>query len=195
MLVSALPPTKSSRVACRICVTSLAYISCELVAFFDYSTPVASQSGIAQQLVQDYVDDMKSGAVLTLGFVKTSQGSWIETPKHRTIASSTRHVYILQKTVFHMPSVTAVRLARAVRNLTSRAEFTKCTDFVVDLSGHAEHQLHSQRPLKSVDRRIAEYGMAKHQSHPTSEHSRSGGVGCSRKVVSSVCRRAHQQNM
>ena len=103
---------------------SLAYISCELVAFFDYSTPVASQSGIAQQLVQDYVDDMKSGAVLTLGFVKTSQGSWIETPQtqdHRVIYQACLY---LAETVFHMPSVTAVRLARAVRNLTSRAEFT-----------------------------------------------------------------------
>ena len=106
---------------------SLTFMSSDLASFFHQDDPVAlegSQSHYAQQVVQDYVDALKPGVVLTLGQVFTKLGSWVETPQTETHRHLLQACAFLAESVFKIASVAAVRLAKSVRTLTQRNEFT-----------------------------------------------------------------------
>ena len=105
---------------------SLTFMSSDLDCFFHQDDPVAiegSHSHYAQQVVQDFVDSLKPGAVLTLGQVYTSTGSWVETPQTDVHRQLLQACAFIAETVFKVPVVAAVRLARSVRTLTQRNEF------------------------------------------------------------------------
>ena len=105
---------------------SLAYLSDSLQSFFRYPDHLAApgpSSNMAQQHVQAFVASMQPGTVLTLGFVKTAGGQWVMTPqtvKHRSVYEA---AVFIAETVFQLSQVACIRLARAIRTLTSRDEF------------------------------------------------------------------------
>ncbi|CAE7041822.1 unnamed protein product, partial [Symbiodinium sp. KB8] len=105
---------------------SLAFASEELSIFFgaeDHIAPAGSHASHAQQYAQAYVDQLKSGSVLTLGHVRTATGQWVETPQtseHRAVYQAC--VYVAE-VVFQLTNIAAVRLARGARTLTLRDEF------------------------------------------------------------------------
>ena len=109
---------------------SLTFLSDDLAVFFGVDDPVAtqgSQAHHAQQFVQEHVDDLKPGTVLTLGHVQASSGEWVVTPQ---TPQSDIHRHLLQacgflaEAAFHVTTVAAVRLARAVRTLTARPGYS-----------------------------------------------------------------------
>ena len=106
---------------------SLAFVTEELAAFFgedDHIAPAGSQASFAQQHAQAFVDSLRVGSVITLGHIRTADGRWVETPQteaHRAVYHACMYI---AETVFRLTSVVAVRLARAVRSLTAREEYT-----------------------------------------------------------------------
>ena len=106
---------------------SLAFVTEELAVFFgeeDHIAPAGSQASFAQQHAQSFVDGLRVGCVITLGHIRTADGRWIETPQteaHRAVYHACMYI---AETVFRLTSVVAVRLARAVRSLTAREEYT-----------------------------------------------------------------------
>ncbi|CAE7581720.1 RE1 [Symbiodinium sp. CCMP2592] len=106
---------------------SLTYLSEELSAFFgvpDFASPVHSQAGQAQQHAQAVVDALRTGTVLSLGHIRTADGTWVETPTTPHHRATYQACMFLAETVFNLESVTAVRLAKGVRTLTHREEFS-----------------------------------------------------------------------
>ena len=105
---------------------SLTFLSEELATFFgkaDHVAPSGSQAGYAQQHVQRHVDGLRPGTVLSLGYVRTADGRWVETPQTATHRVTFQACLFIAETVFHMSNVAAVRLAHAVRSLTARDEY------------------------------------------------------------------------
>ena len=105
---------------------SLSLWSEELSVFFaaaDHIAPAGSQASNAQSIVQQFVDAMRPGVVLTLGTIKTSDGDWVETPQTQAHCVICQACIYIAETVFHLNNVAAVRLAPGVRTLISREEF------------------------------------------------------------------------
>ena len=133
---------------------SLTFLSEDLSGFFYQDDPVATagtSSHHAQQLVQDHVDSLKPGTVLTLDQVCASTGLWVETPQtdtHRQLLQACAYV---AETVFKIPTVAAVRLAKSVRALTQRSEFVGSLCLYWNASGSRQiNFLHSSDTKVSV---------------------------------------------
>ena len=105
---------------------SLTHMSEDLCDFFHVGAPVATAGSTAheaQQFAQECADHLKSGAVLTLGQVRTSAGVWVETPQTELHRQVLQACLFVAETVFKMTNVVAARVARGIRILTARDEY------------------------------------------------------------------------
>ena len=122
---------------------SLSMWSEELSVYFghpDYMSPGGSQANQAQQLVQQVVDDLRPGSVLTLGHIRTAEGRWVESAATQVNRSVLLASMFVAETVFQLCNVVAVRLARSIRTLTSREEFSSA--LTLWWCGHGSRQIH-----------------------------------------------------
>ena len=136
---------------------SIALWSEELAVFFgsaeDHIAPAGSQASYAQQYVQEFVDNLRPGVVVTLGTVRTADGRWVETPQTATHRQLYQAAMFIAETVFQLTSVVAVRLSRAVRTMTMREEFaTALTLWWLAPASRQLNFLHSnQSKVSAVD--------------------------------------------
>ena len=95
----------------------LAYLS-------ELQAPLSSSSGKAQEYLQETIEQLKLGTVLILGHVMEPSGRWL------TSSQSTKHGMMLQSAlfvaahVFQLSDVVAVRIARGVKTLSTKPEYT-----------------------------------------------------------------------
>ena len=135
---------------------SLTLWSEELSTYFghpDFTSPAGSQASHAQHHVQLVVDALRTGTVLTLGQVRTASGKWVEsaqTANHRTTYQA---CMFIAETIFCLRSVVAVRLCKAVRQLTSREEFSSslCVYWMQEGSKHLSFLHADGSKLSAVD--------------------------------------------
>ena len=116
---------------------TLAFLTEELLAFFnpDIESPVASRAGQAQQTIQQFVDNLKPGSVLTMGHVRSADGHWHETPATAMHQHAFQAAMYVAEVVFNLSSVAAVRCANGVRSLTAREEFVNSMTLLWQLQG------------------------------------------------------------
>ena len=106
---------------------SLTFLTESLHAFFGHPDELHSPSpsaNQAQQVVQAFADSLTPGSVITLGFVKTADGQWVTTPHTESHRSVFDAAVFVAETVFQMTHIACIRVARAVKVLTQREEFS-----------------------------------------------------------------------
>lgn len=96
-----------------------------LAYLMELTAPMTSHAGRAQSYLQDVLETIKPGTTFVLGQVRSTEGIWIESAHNQRYRMTLQAALYVAEVMFQIQDVASVRIARGVKSLPAKNEYTQ----------------------------------------------------------------------